>query len=203
MAYTFLDKLTTPGVIAAQTAQGVRRIWEMDHDRAFDRFGENEAAFISDRDSFYLASVSESGWPYVQHRGGPPGFLKVLDDRTLAFADFAGNRQYISLGNVGADDRVALFLMDYPNRARLKVLAHMHARSLADDPALAERLITPGYKAKVERAFVLTLEAFDWNCSQHITPRFTGAEIEPVVTALQTRIAALEAENEKLRAQIA
>ncbi len=203
MAYTFLDTLTTPGVIAAQTAQGVRRIWEMDHDRAFDRFGENEAAFIAARDSFYLASVSESGWPYVQHRGGPPGFLKVLDDRTLAFADFAGNRQYISLGNVGADDRVALILMDYPNRARLKILAHMQVRDLTTDPTLVERLLTPGYKGKVERAFVLTLEAFDWNCPQHITPRFTGAEIEPVVTALQTRIAALEAENEKLRAQLA
>ncbi len=203
MAYTFLDTLTTPGVIAAQTAQGVRRIWEMDHDRDFDRFGENEAAFIAARHSFYLASVSESGWPYVQHRGGPPGFLKVLDDRTLAFADFAGNRQYISLGNVGADDRVALILMDYPNRARLKVLAHMQVHDLTADPALAERLLTPGYKGKVERAFVLTLEAFDWNCPQHITPRFTGAEIEPVVTALQTRIAALEAENEKLRAQLA
>lgn len=203
MAYTFLDALSTPSVIAAQTAQGVRRIWEMDHDRAFDRFGENEAAFIAARDSFYLASVSESGWPYVQHRGGPPGFLKVLDEKTLAFADFAGNRQYISLGNVGADDRVALFLMDYPNRARLKVLAHMQARSLADDPALADRLITPGYKAKVERAFVLTLEAFDWNCAQHITPRFTGAEIEPVVSSLRARITALEAENETLKAQLA
>ena len=167
--------------------------------RTFDRFTENEIGFIEARDSFYLASVSESGWPYVQHRGGPPGFIKVLDDKTLAFPDFRGNLQYISLGNVAADDRVALIMVDYPNRARLKILAHMEVRDLAADPELAARLALPGYKAKVERGFVLRLETFDWNCPQHITPRYTEADIAAAVASLTNRIAELEAENQALR----
>ncbi len=202
MAYTFLDLLSTPGVRAAQAANGSRRMWEQaGADRAFTRFTEAEATFIADRDTFYLATVSESGWPYVQHRGGPRGFLKVLDETTLAFADFRGNRQYVSLGNIATDDRVALILMDYPNKARLKILAHMVARDLSGDPDLAARLALPGYRAVPERAFVLRLEAFDWNCAQHITPRFTAEEIEPVVQTLQGRIAALEAENAALRGE--
>ena len=135
-----------------------------------------------------MASVSESGWPYVQHRGGPPGFIKVLDDKTLAFPDFRGNLQYISLGNVTADDRVALIMVDYPNCARLKILAHMEVRDLAADPELAARLALPGYKAKVERAFVLHLETFDWNCPQHITPRYTESDIAAAVASLTNRI---------------
>jgi len=203
MTYTFLDTLSTPSVRAAQAANGAASLWAMDHDRTFDRFGEAEAAFIAERDSFFLASVSQSGWPYVQHRGGPPGFLRVLDETTLAFADFRGNRQYVSLGNVADDDRVSLILMDYPNRARLKLLAHMRAVDLAADPDLARRLALPGYRAVAERAFVLKLHAFDWNCAQHITPRFTAAQIEPVVTQLQARIAELEAETAALRAALA
>lgn len=203
MAYTFLDTLSTAGVRAAQAANGAQALWALDHDRAFDRFGEAEAAFIAERDSFYLATVSQSGWPYVQHRGGPAGFLKVLDETTLAFADFRGNRQYVSLGNAADDDRVALFLMDYPNRARLKVLAHMTAHDLAGEPELAAAVALPGYRAVVERAFVLKLHAFDWNCAQHITPRFTAAQIEPVVSRLQARVAELEAENAALRATAA
>ena len=171
--------------------------------RTFDRFTENEVAFIAERDSFYMASVSESGWPYVQHRGGPPGFVKVLDDKTLAFPDFRGNLQYISLGNVAADDRVALIMVDYPNRARLKILAHLEVRDLAADPELAARLALPGYKAKVERAFVLRLETFDWNCPQHITPRYTETDIAVAVASLSSRIAELEAENQVLRAKLA
>ena len=203
MAYTFLDTLSTAGVRAAQAANGAQALWALDHDRAFDRFGEAEAVFIAERDSFYLATVSQSGWPYVQHRGGPAGFLKVLDETTLAFADFRGNRQYVSLGNAADDDRVALFLMDYPNRARLKVLAHMTAHDLAGEPELAAAVALPGYRAVVERAFVLKLHAFDWNCAQHITPRFTAAQIEPVVSRLQARVAELEAENAALRATAA
>lgn len=204
MAYTFLDLLSTPAVQAAQMAQGSRDVWaNLTADRAFTRFTEAEAAFISARDSFYLASVSESGWPYVQHRGGPAGFLRVLDATTLAFADFSGNRQYISLGNVEADDRVSLILVDYPSRARLKILAHMEVRDLAADPDLAARLATPGYRGRPERAFVLKLEAFDWNCPQHITPRFTAEEIEPALAPLRARLTALEAENQQLRAQLA
>ena len=203
MPYKFLDITATPSVRAAQVANGSRDMWEhFKGHRTFDRFTDNEAAFIAERDSFYLATVSESGWPYVQHRGGPPGFLKVLDEKTLGFADFRGNLQYISLGNIAADDRVALILVDYPNRARLKILAHMEVRDLAAEPDLAARLALPGYKAKLERAFLLHLETFDWNCPQHITPRFTIAEIEPAVSSLRTRIAELEAENQVLRAKI-
>ncbi len=201
MAYTFLDLLSTPGVRAAQAANGSRRMWdEAGADRAFTRFTEAEAAFIAERDSFYLATVSESGWPYVQHRGGPPGFLKVLDETTLGFADFRGNRQYISLGNLVAGDRVSLILVDYPNRSRLKILARMAVHDLKAEPDLAAKLATPGYRAVPERALILKLVAFDWNCPQHITPRFTAAEIRPAITALQERVAALEAENAALRA---
>ena len=204
MTYGFLDIASTPSVRAAQEANGSRKLWQrFDGDRASDRFTENEVAFIEARDSFYLASVLESGWPYVQHRGGPTGFLKVLDETTLGFADFRGNRQYISLGNISADDRVALILMDYPNRTRLKILAHMEARELDAASDLASRLAVPGYRGKPERAFLLHLETFDWNCPQHITPRFTMAEIETAISPLRTRIAALEAENRALRAQIA
>jgi len=202
MTYRFLDITATPSVRAAQAANGSREIWErFSGDRAFDRFTDNEVEFIEARDSCYMATVSESGWPYVQHRGGPPGFLKVLDATTLAFADFRGNRQYISLGNVTADDRVALILMDYPNRTRLKVLAHLEVRDLGAEPELAARLALPGYKARPERAFLLHLETFDWNCPQHITPRFTNAEIEVAVAPLRARLAALEAENRALRMQ--
>ena len=204
MAYRFLDIASTPSVRATQEANGSGTLWRrFDGDRASDLFTENEIAFIEARDSFYMASVSESGWPYVQHRGGPPGFVKVLDEKTLGFADFRGNRQYISLGNITADDRVALILVDYPNRARLKILAHMEARQLDGASDLASRLALPGYRGKPERAFLLHLETFDWNCPQHITPRFTVAEIETAVSPLHTRIAALEAENRALRARIA
>ena len=204
MSYGFLDIAATPGVKAAQAANGSREMWErLTEDRTFDRFTDSEAAFIEARDSFYMASVSESGWPYIQHRGGPAGFLKVLDEKTLGFADFRGNRQYISLGNIASDNRVALILVDYPHRARLKILAHMTAHDLKAEPALAERLALPGYKGRPERAFTLRLEAFDWNCPQHITPRFTQAEIEAAVLPMQQRLAALEAENDELRRQIA
>lgn len=132
-----------------------------------------EAAFIAARDSFYMASVSETGWPYVQHRGGPAGFVRVLDERTIGFADFRGNRQYVSVGNLRKDDRVALIFMDYPNRARLKVLGRV--RLVGDgEPELLARLEADDYRAQVERGFVIRVEAFDWNCPQHITPRFTA-----------------------------
>jgi uncharacterized protein len=204
MPYGFLDMVSTPSVRAAQAANGSLGMWEQfSGDRASDRFTESEIAFIGERDSFYMATVTENGWPYVQHRGGPRGFLKVLNDKTLGFADFRGNRQYISLGNVAADDRVALILVDYPNRGRLKILAHMETRDIRDEPALAEHLIVPGYKGKPERAFLLHLETFDWNCPQHITPRFTVPEIESALSPLHERIAALESENQILRAQVA
>jgi predicted pyridoxine 5'-phosphate oxidase superfamily flavin-nucleotide-binding protein len=200
MTYSFLDIARTPSVKAAEAANGAAFWDEMEHDRQFDRFGPAEAAFIAERDSFYLATVSETGWPYVQHRGGPAGFLKVLDETHLGFADFRGNRQYISLGNLAANDRASLILMDYPNRRRMKIFARMEARDIKDDPDLRAKLMTPGYKAVPERAFILKLEAFDWNCPQHITPRFTEAEITHALAPMQARLAELERENAALKA---
>jgi uncharacterized protein len=204
MPYGFLDIASTPGVRAAQEANGSGEYWANFHgDRAFDRFTSAEAAFIAERDSLYMATVSESGWPYVQHRGGPPGFIRVLDDRTLAIPDFRGNRQYISTGNLATDDRAALILMDYPHRRRLKLYAHVEARDLTADPELAAELALPGYRAKIERGLVIHLTAFDWNCPQHITPRFSEAELEPALAPFRARLEALEEENNALRAKLA
>jgi len=169
----------TPGVRAFQARHGVRR-----RDGGLDEPGdergaaltEAEAAFVGARDGFYQATVGEDGWPYVQFRGGPPGFLRVLDARTIAYADFRGNMQYISAGNLSRDGRVALILMDYAHRRRLKLFGRARLVDAADDPALVARLEDPGYRARIERAVVISVEAFDWNCPQHITPRFTEAE---------------------------
>jgi uncharacterized protein len=201
MPYGFLDIAVTPSVRRAQAAMGAAHLWEdFDGPRRFDRFGARETAFIAARDSFYLASVSETGWPYVQHRGGPAGFLALIDDRTLAFADYRGNRQYISTGNVAANDRVGLILVDYPHRARLKIYAHAEQVGLTADPALTARLADPAYNARPERIFRLRLVAFDWNCPQHITPRYTDHEVAQAIAPLRERLAALEAENAALRA---
>ena len=204
MPYGFLDIAVTPKVRAVQAAMGSDRLWDTQQlDRAFDRFTDRETAFIAARDSFYMATVSETGWPYVQHRGGPRGFLRCLDERTLPFADFRGNRQYISTGNATASNRACLFLMDYPQRARLKIYARIELLALDDDPALAARLAVPGYRAHPERIFRLSLESFDWNCPQHITPRFTADEIDDTVRVLHERVTALEADNAALRARLA
>jgi uncharacterized protein len=204
MSYGFLDIAITPSVRAAQTKMCADHVWQdFKGDRKFDRFGENEAAFIAERDSFYMATVSETGWPYVQHRGGPPGFLKLVDDRTLAFADYRGNRQYISTGNLAADDRACLFLMDYARRARLKIYARVDAVALNDAPELTALVTMPEYKAKLERVFRLRLEAFDWNCQQHITSRFSEQQVSSAIHPMRDRLAALEAENAQLRADLA
>lgn len=204
MSYGFLDIAVTPSVQAAQAQMGAAHLWQdFKGQRDFDRFTENEAAFIASRDSFYMATVSETGWPYVQHRGGAPGFLKLVDDRTLAFADYRGNRQYISTGNLAANDRACLFLMDYAHRARLKVYAHVDTLALGDDPALTELVAMPAYRAQPERIFRLRLDAFDWNCPQHITPRFTEGEVTKAVGPLRDRLARLETENAELRARLA
>jgi hypothetical protein len=203
MAYGFLDIAMTPDVVAAQAANGAAAAWaNFKGHREFDRFTDAEAAFIAERDSFYMATVSQTGWPYIQHRGGPAGFLKVLDETTLGFAEFRGNRQYISLGNLAGDDKVALILMDYPHRARMKIYARAEVRDLKDDPALAEVLALPDYKAKVERAMLFKLQTFDWNCPQHITPRFTEREIEAALGPVRQRMEALESENAALRARL-
>jgi uncharacterized protein len=204
MSYGFLDIAVTPSVRAVQAKMGANRIWQnFKGHREFNRFTENESAFIAERDSFYMATVSETGWPYVQHRGGPRGFLKLVDDHTLAFADYRGNRQYISIGNLAADDRACLFLMDYPHRVRLKIYAHVETLTLDADPALTELVTVPDDKANLERIFRLRLETFDWNCQQHITPRFTEREISEAVRPLRDRLAQLESENGQLRARLA
>jgi uncharacterized protein len=203
MPYGFLDIASTPGVRAAQEANGSGDFWaNFEGDRKFDRFTPSEAAFIAERDSLYMATVSESGWPYVQHRGGPAGFIRILDEKTLAIPDFRGNRQYISTGNLATNDRAALILMDYPHRRRLKLYAHVESRDLASNPELAAELALPSYRAKVERGLVIHLEAFDWNCPQHIIPRFSEAELAPALAPMRARLEALEAENQTLRAEL-
>jgi predicted pyridoxine 5'-phosphate oxidase superfamily flavin-nucleotide-binding protein len=201
MAHRFAELAFTPAVKAAQERHGSRASYERFAARgpANDRLGPDEVAFLAERDSFYMATVSETGWPYVQHRGGPAGFVRVLDERTIALADFRGNRQYVSVGNLGGDDRVALIFMDYPRQRRLKVLGRARIVEVADDPALLARLALPGYDARVERAMVIAVEAFDWNCPQHITPRFTEAEVLRHVAPLRARLAELEAEVARLR----
>jgi hypothetical protein len=190
-------------VKAAQATNGSAEHWsDFQGDRAFDRFTQSEADFIAQRDSLYMATVSSTGWPYIQHRGGPIGFLRVLDEKTFGFADLRGNRQYISVGNVAADDRAAVILMDYPNRRRLKLYARAETRDLQEDPQLSERLAMPNYKGKAERAMLLHLEAFDWNCPQHITPRFTETELAQALKPISQRMSALEEENRRLRARI-
>ena len=190
----------TDSVKKAQEHYGVRRANERleDLDR-LDELTRNEAQFISERDGFYLATVNEHGHPYMQFRGGPAGFLKVLDEKTLGYADFRGNLQYISVGNLATNNRAALFLMDYANQTRLKIFAEIEVIDTAEDPALIERLTMPDYRAKVERAMILHVTAYDWNCPQHITPRFTLEEIEAGTQPLRDRIAELESQIESLK----
>ena len=194
MGRKFAEIASTETVKNVQAAQGSRRGYaKVERDGApGDRLGPDEAAFIGARDSFYMATVSETGWPYMQHRGGPAGFVKVLDEGTIGFADFRGNRQYVSVGNLLGDDRVSLFFMDYPNRARLKILGRVRLVG-EGSPELMARLQTPGHDATVERGFVIGIEAFDWNCPQHITPRYTLDQVETATAALRSRIADLEA----------
>jgi predicted pyridoxine 5'-phosphate oxidase superfamily flavin-nucleotide-binding protein len=199
----FGDLLFTPSVTAVQQRMGSRAAYARSAGDGPVALGLDEREFIGARDSFYLASVGEGGWPYVQHRGGPPGFVHVLDDRALGFADYRGNGQYISVGNLAADDRVALLFMDYPNRARLKVLARASIISGDQDAELVRRVGAGSGSARVERVFVLRVDAFDWNCPQHITPRFTEHELREALTPLRERLEALERENEALRGQLA
>ena len=151
-------------------------------------------SFIEERDSFYLATVSESGWPYIQHRGGAAGFLHVVGPRTLAFADYKGNRQLLSTGNLAKCDRVALFLMDYPGRTRLKILGHARVENARTHPELTAQIAPPETRPTVERLFVIEVVAFDWNCPQYITPRYTADEVQAALAPLRQRIAELEAQ---------
>lgn len=204
MTLSYLDIATTPAVRSAQEANGSAQLYnKIAAKRRTDRLSIAEAEFITARDSFYMASVSETGWPYVQHRGGPTGFVTLLDDKPLAFADYSGNRQYISLGNTAANDRVALIMMDYPHRRRLKLYARIEVRDLLADSALAARLAHPEYRALAERAFLLHFEASDWNYPQHIAPRYDEIEIAAASAPLTARLSTLEIENASLRAALA
>ena len=197
------DIMFTPTVKALQETDGSAETYARMYGHRTRALNDDDVAFITSRTSFYLGTVSETGWPYVQHRGGPAGFLKVLDDHTIAFADYRGNRQHISEGNAAKDDRVSLFLMDYPRKARLKLQGRATFIAAADDPELANALAVEG-QGRVERLVKITIEAFDWNCPQFITPRFDRGEIAqlmaPELDKLTARIAALEAENAALKA---
>ena len=192
MPNRFKQTVSTPAVLAAQNHYyGRATVAGPAPDR--DPFTEDERAFIAERDSFYLGTISESGWPYIQHRGGPKGFLRPLDAQTLAFADFGGNRQLLSTGNLATNDRVALFLMDYPHRERLKILGHARVLDAKAHPELIPQVLPNGIEPEeVERIFVIDVISYDWNCSQHITPRYTAEEVETAVAPLRQRIAELE-----------
>jgi uncharacterized protein len=201
MTSHYRNLLFGPSVKRAQETIGSRKAYSRDGAAAneADRLTEREAAFIAASDSFYIATIGFNGWPYVQHRGGPRGFVKIVTDRRLAFADFRGNRQLVSVGNLNDDNRVAIFFMDYVQRARLKILGRVSTIDLATEAALAEQLVDTDYNAVVERALLIDVEAYDWNCSQHITPRYTIEEIAPGIERLQTRIAELEGQLAMLR----
>jgi len=185
MTHRFADIAFTDSVKAAQMTYGSREHNARLQERAGpnNQLGSRETAFIAERDTFYLATVSESGWPYVQHRGGPTGFLKTINPEQLAYADFRGNTQLISTGNVTANDRCSLILMDYPHRKRLKILGHMHVLNAADvTPGLLAAVHSDDYRAKIERVVIINVSAFDWNCPQHITRRYTEEEFTAMAT---------------------
>ncbi|TVR97110.1 MAG: pyridoxamine 5-phosphate oxidase [Rhodospirillales bacterium] len=205
MARAFAEITFTPEVRALQERHGsVKSYGKFLEPTAEpgDRLSDAEAAFIMERDGFYQATVSATGWPYVQFRGGPKGFLKVLDARTVAYADFRGNRQYLSVGNLATDDRISLILMDYPNRRRLKLWGRARIVDLADEPSLVSRLHDAGYAARPERAVVITVAAFDWNCPQHIPQRLTLDEFQQHLAPLLSELAQLREQNAALRAAL-
>ena len=199
MSHAFADIAFTPSVKAAQQREGSRAMYARNFNAggefSHQRLGDAEAGFIAAQRSFYIATVSETGWPYLQHRGGPRGFLKVLDDKTLAFADFAGNRQMVSVGNVATNDRVALILIDYANRVRLKLLGRLAISDLAPGDALAGQLLEPGYRARPQRAMVITVAGFDWNCPQHIPVRIDADEVQQALDERDARIEATAARS--------
>jgi len=194
----------TPLVKELQERYGSRRQYERMEKQhgAQDRLSDFEREFLSQRDSFYWANTSVTGWPYVQHRGGPKGFLKVIDDQTLAFGDFRGNKQYISTGNLLSDDRAAMIMVDYPRQARLKILGHVEIVEGEKAASWLPRVVVPAYKADIERVFIVRVAAYDWNCPQHITPRYTADEIRDSIHVLGERIETLERENEALRKKL-
>jgi predicted pyridoxine 5'-phosphate oxidase superfamily flavin-nucleotide-binding protein len=205
MARNYVHTLFSDAARAAQAIDGSREAYarmEEGADGSPDLLTPREAEFIAARDSFYLASVTPDGWPYVQHRGGPAGFLKLLDGNRLGFADYRGNRQHVTTTNLAADPRCSLFLVDYPNRRRLKILGRGSVILADQDPALLAALMPDGYRALGERAYIIDVVGFDWNCPQHITPRFTEQELAASVQPLIEENTRLRAEAERLRALV-
>ena len=204
MAQNYRHILFNDAVKALQEQHGSRTSYErMDAgaDGTPDRLTDKELGYIAERDSFYMASVNADGWPYMQHRGGPAGFLRHIAGNRIGFADYRGNKQYISTANLAGNDRVSLFLMDYPNRERLKLVGHAHSVELADDPAAVTALMPEGYRATPERAFFIDVIGWEWNCSQHITPRFTEAEISAAIRPMADELNQLRAEIAALRSK--
>ena len=204
MPHNFGSLVFTPLVKALQEQHGSRRQYARleASDSLPSRLGPQESEFIADRDTFYMATLGSTGWPYVQHRGGPKGFLKVIDQGTIAFADFLGNKQYISTGNLLSDNRVALILMDYPKQLRLKILGRVQIFEGDQAKDWIGKVRALEYKAIVERVYVIRVEAFDWNCQQHIIPRYTAEEIREALAPAEKRMHELELENEKLRKEL-
>lgn len=195
MADKFMQTVLTPAVLEAERHYYGRTYPSFADAPESDALRDEEIEFIESRDSFYLATITENDWPYLQHRGGPIGFLRVLGPQQIGFADYGGNRQMISVGSLAVNDRVSLFLMDYPARERLKLLGHARVLDAREHPDLVEKVAPPGgHAAKVERLFVIDVLSYDWNCPKFITPRFTAAEVETAVAPLKARIAELEAQ---------
>jgi predicted pyridoxine 5'-phosphate oxidase superfamily flavin-nucleotide-binding protein len=203
MAKNFAALAFTDSVKAMQEKTGSRASYaRMEKDKFVDGLTENEIDFIAQRDSFYMASISENNFPYIQHRGGPKGFVKVLDAKRIGFIDFRGNMQYISVGNIADTNNVALIMVDYPSKTRLKILAKAEVVELKDNPALYDLLDLTEYKFKPERMIVLNIEAYDWNCPQHITPRYTVEDIKEVFAAQRDYIAKLETAVKELKLKL-
>lgn len=203
MADKFYDIAFTPSVKRAQEHYGSRRRFEKIEDGREQKvvLSDPEIDFIERMDGFYMATVGEQGQPYIQFRGGQRGFLKVLDEKTLGYADFRGNLQYISVGNLAENNRAAIFLMDYANQARLKIFTETEIKDAAEASELLVQLADENYKAKIERAVIFHVKAFNWNCPQHITPRYTMEQIQIMIQPLNEHIEKLEREIEDLKSQ--
>lgn len=194
----------TDAVRDMQEKLGSRKSYARLEGRSYvDGLTENEISFISDRDSFYMASIGENGYPYIQHRGGPRGFIKVLNTKQLGFIDYKGNAQYITVGNIATHNNVALIMVDYPTRTRLKLYARARIVELGDDEALLAKLDLEGYEFRPERMMLFDVEAYDWNCQQHITPRYSLDEINKAFASQRKYISQLEAEVKQLKEQLA
>lgn len=193
----------TDAIKVLQEKKGSREGYaHMEKNRYTEGLGDFEKDFIENRDSFYLATIGENGYPYIQHRGGPKGFIKVLNDKTIGIVDFRGNKQYISVGNVSENPHVSLILMDYPRRARMKIYADLRIVEINEDPGLFLNLDPSDYKHQSERMMIFEVRAFDWNCPQHITPRYTADEINEAFAQRNEYVAQLEREVQELRAKL-